>query len=96
MAYRLRLDRPVMIENTSSMDRPVAAQRNPRVLAGAAAGVVLLIGLAIAFPTIRRWSRAERAVDGSTLRLGTVTRGDLLRDLTGAQAEPAAHHAPHL
>jgi HlyD family secretion protein len=71
-----------MIENTSSMDRPAAAQRNPRVLAALAAGGVLLIGLAFAFPAIRRWSRAERAVDGSTIRLGTVTRGDLLRDLS--------------
>src|SRR3954452_14114412 len=71
-----------MIENTSSMDRPMAAKRNPRVLAAMAAGALLLIGLAFAFPAIRRWSRAERAVDGSTLRLGTVTRGDLLRDLS--------------
>jgi HlyD family secretion protein len=71
-----------MIENTSSMDRPVAGQRNPRVIAAIAAGVVLLIALAAAFPAIRRWSRAERAVDGSTLRFGTVTRGDLLRDLS--------------
>jgi HlyD family secretion protein len=71
-----------MIENTSSMDRPAAAQRNPRVLIAAAAGVVLVIIFVIAFPAMRRWSRAERAVDGSSLRFGTVTRGDLLRDLS--------------
>jgi HlyD family secretion protein len=71
-----------MIENTSSMDRPAVAQRNPRVLIAAAAGVVLLIVLAFAVPAMRRWSRAERAVDGSTIRTGTVTRGDLLRDIS--------------
>jgi len=84
-----------MIENSSSMDRPATAQRNPRVIAAVAAGVVLLIGLAFAFPAIRRWSSAERAVDGSTLRLGTVTRGDLLRDLS-VQGRVVASLSPTL
>ncbi|HEX7832477.1 MAG TPA: HlyD family efflux transporter periplasmic adaptor subunit [Thermoanaerobaculia bacterium] len=71
-----------MIENSSSMDRPAAAQRNPRVIAAAIGGVVLLIAIAFAFPAIRRWSRADKAVDASMLRYATVTRGDLLRDLS--------------
>ncbi|HEY2321463.1 MAG TPA: efflux RND transporter periplasmic adaptor subunit [Thermoanaerobaculia bacterium] len=72
-----------MIENTSSMDRPVVGQRNARLIAGGAiATVAVLVALIAAFPAIRRWSRAERAVDASTLRFGTVTRGDLLRDLS--------------
>jgi HlyD family secretion protein len=72
----------VMIQNSSSMDRPVVAQRNPRVLAMAIGGVVLLVAIAIAFPAIRRWSRADKAVDASLLRYAKVTRGDLLRDLS--------------
>ena len=70
-----------MIENTSSMDRAVVApQRNPRLIAAIAVGAIVL--LVAAFPTIRRWTAADRAVDASALRFGTVTRGDLLRDLS--------------
>jgi HlyD family secretion protein len=69
--------------NTSSMDRPVAAGRNPRTLALLAAGVgAVLILAAVLFPSIRRWASAEQAVDASTLRMAPVTRGDLLRDLS--------------
>ncbi|HEY2090896.1 MAG TPA: efflux RND transporter periplasmic adaptor subunit [Thermoanaerobaculia bacterium] len=85
-----------MIESSSSMDRPVVGQRNARLLAGGAiASVVVLILLAAAFPAIRRWSRAERAVDASTLRFGTVTRGDLLRDLS-VEAKVVAPLSPTL
>ena len=71
-----------MIHNSQSMDRPVTAQRSPRVIAAVVAGVVLLAVLAVAFPAILRWVRAEKAVDAKTVRLATVTRGDLLRDLS--------------
>jgi HlyD family secretion protein len=84
-----------MIENTSSMDRPAAAQRNPRLIAAGAAAVILLIALALAFPAIRRWSRADRAVDASTLRFAAVTRGDLVRDLS-VQARVVATLSPTL
>jgi HlyD family secretion protein len=72
-----------MIENASSMDRPVVGRRNARVIAGGAiASVAVVIVLIAAFPAMRRWSKADRAVDASTLRFATVTRGDLLRDLS--------------
>lgn len=76
------------------MDRAVApgsAFTRPRIIAG---GVVLvvLIGLAFAFPAIRRWSRADRAVDGSTLSIGIVTRGDLVRDISVQGRVVAALH----
>jgi HlyD family secretion protein len=83
-----------MIENTSSMDRAVApgsAFTRPRMIAGGAVLVVLL-ALAIAFPAIRRWSRADRVVDGSTLSIGTVTRGDLVRDVSVQGRVVAALH----
>lgn len=73
---------PVMIQNSSSMDRPVVAQRNPRVLAMAIGGVILLVAIVAAIPAILRWTRADKAVDASMLRYATVTRGDLLRDLS--------------
>jgi len=84
-----------MIQNSSSMDRPVAAQRNPRVVIAAIAGAGLLVLFAIASPALLRWARAERAVDASTLRLGTVVRGDLVRDLT-VQARVVASLSPTL
>lgn len=84
-----------MIENTSSMDRPVAARRNPRVLAAIAAAVVVAIVVAFAVPSVRRWARAERAVDASTIRYATVTRGDLVRDLS-VQARVVASLSPTL
>jgi HlyD family secretion protein len=83
-----------MIENASSMDRPVAARRNPRLLALAIlAGV--LIAAALVFPAFRRWTRADRAVDSSTLRFAVVTRGDLVRDLS-VQARVIASLSPTL
>jgi HlyD family secretion protein len=84
-----------MIQNTSSMDRPIAVQRTPRMLMTAGAAIGLLIALAIAFPAIRRWARADRAVDGSTLRFATVTRGDLVRDLS-VQGRVVASLSPTL
>lgn len=70
-----------MIQDTSSMDRPVVGTRGSRlaIYAGSALAVLLVLA-AVLYPSIRRWMRAERAVDATTLRLGVVKRGDLLRD----------------
>lgn len=84
-----------MILDSSSMDRPVAAQRNPRKIAAVVGGVVLLVILAIAFPSIRRWAKADRAVSSATMRFAKVTRGDLLRDLS-VQARVVASLSPTL
>ncbi len=77
------------------MDRPAAVQRNPRRIAAIAGGLVLLVIAAMAFPSIQRWARADRAVDAATLRFATVTRGDLLRDLS-VQARVVASLSPTL
>jgi HlyD family secretion protein len=81
-----------MIENTSSMDRQVVT-RSPRVpLAIAIAGAVVVVILIVSFPVLRRWWRAERSVDATMLRIGTVTRGDLQRDLSVQARVVAALH----
>jgi HlyD family secretion protein len=93
MAPPLRLATP-MIENASSMDRPVATPRRltrARIVALVVVGL-LLIGGAIAFPAIRRWSRADRAVDATAISIGTVTRGDLRRDVSVQGRVVAALH----
>jgi len=83
-----------MIENASSMDRPVSGPgrlTRARLIALAVVGLLLLLG-AIAFPAIRRWSRADRAVDATTISIGTVTRGDLRRDVSVQGRVVAALH----
>jgi HlyD family secretion protein len=72
-----------MIQDTSSMDRHVVVARTPRtmILIAVAVASVLVLS-AVLFPSVRRWARAEKAVDATTLRFGTVQRGDLLRDVS--------------
>lgn len=71
-----------MIQNASSMDRVVETRRKPRIIAASAGGAVLLVAIALVFPAARRWALADRAVDASTIRFATVTRGDLRRDIS--------------
>ena len=85
MAAHLLLCR-AMIDNVSSMDKVL---EKPRGLSrparfGVLAAIVCAIGALAAIPTVRRWSRADRSVAGSAIRVGTVTRGELIRD---AQAD---------
>jgi len=71
-----------MIQDTSSMDRPVVATRGPRTILFVSIAAALVILGVILFPALRRWMRAETAVDSTTVRVATVTRGDLQRDLS--------------
>jgi HlyD family secretion protein len=83
-----------MIENTSSMDRTVAAPRGltkPRAIALAIV-VAALIVIGFAFPSVRRWSNADRSIDATTLSIGSVTRGDLRRDVSVQGRVVAALH----
>ena len=76
------------------MDRVVAPGSGFTRARMIAAGVVLavIVALAFAFPAIRRWARADRAVDASTLSFGVVTRGDLVRDISVQGRVVAALH----
>jgi HlyD family secretion protein len=83
-----------MIENSSSMDRTVAAPkgltRNRAVLLGGT--IALAILAAVLFPSIRRWSNADRSVDATTMSIAAVTRGDLRRDVSVQGRVVAALH----
>lgn len=83
-----------MIDNSSSMDRTVAAPKGlTRGRAIALAGTIALAILAaILFPSIRRWSRADRSVDATTMSIAAVTRGDLRRDVSVQGRVVAALH----
>lgn len=65
------------------MDRPVVTGRTLRtsIVAAIAVGAIVILAVVL-FPSIRRWVRAEKSVDATTLRFGTVGRGDLLRDVS--------------
>ncbi len=73
-----------------AVDRPRGLTRRRWVLIGA--GLLALATLAALVPAMRRWASAERAVDGSRIRLGTVARGDLERDVAADGRIVAALH----
>src|SRR5256886_1652804 len=82
-----------MIENPSPMDRRIAAPRVPRVPAIAAAiAVAAILATIFLLPIARRWWRADRAVDATTIRTAIVTRGDLQRDISVQARVVAALH----
>ena len=73
-----------MILDAASMDRPVdPSVRNSRrtVIILIAAAVALIATVAL-YPLVHRWASTDRAVDSSTMRIATVTRGDLQRDVS--------------
>jgi HlyD family secretion protein len=82
-----------MIEDTSAVDRPVAASRSVtrRVLLTAAAALVLLVAVVVV-PSVSRWLTADRSVSLARVRLGTVVRGDLERDVSVQGRVIAAFH----
>ncbi len=81
MAFPLRQDGAEMIQETSTMDRAVGASgRFSRRQLFLVAGLALVVIVALALPAIRNWTRADRAVDSSTVRIAVVSRGDLHRE----------------
>ena len=83
-----------MIRDASSMDRPVdkirglSAQNRLWLIAALA----LLLILAVLYPSIRRWAQSETSIAISRVRIGTVTRGDLVRDVSVEGRIVAAFH----
>lgn len=83
-----------MIQDADSMDQIVAKgpglSRRIKILSGATA--LSLLCLFLLWPSLRRWSSAEESIDLSRLRLATVTRGDLERDVAAEGRVVAANH----
>ncbi len=78
----LERDKMVKIQDTSATD-VIITRRGPKratVVAGVIGGL-LIVGVALAWPSIKRWSGTERSFDRSRLRFAQVTRGTLVRDL---------------
>jgi len=70
-----------VIRDTSTMDRVVERPTRSRRLVLVAIVVAVVAVVALALPAARRWMSSERTVDASQLRFGTVTRGDLVREV---------------
>lgn|SRR6185369_9924565 len=82
-----------MIQETDTMDRIVqkpGISRRAKITLGAAAALLLSAGLL--WPSVRRWSQAEESVDLSRLRVATVGRGDLVREISAQGRVVAANH----
>ncbi len=83
-----------MIDNLSTMDKPVEKPGgiSRRMFLLAIAVGIVLVGTLLLMPTIRRWSRADRSVDASRIRIGSVTRGILVRDASAEGKIVASLH----
>ena len=83
-----------MIEETGAMDQVLPRQRglSRRTKLMLMAAGALVLGLALLWPAVRRWSRAERSVDLARLQVATVVRGDLERDVAAQGRIVAANH----
>jgi len=83
-----------MIQQTDSMDvileKPTGLSRRSKILIGAA--VVLILASIPLWPALQRWSRADQSVDLARLRIASVTRGDLERDVAAEGRIVAANH----
>ena len=83
-----------MIRDASSMDRPIdkgrGLTRQARIWLGAS--IALLLVVAVLFPSIKRWIQSETSIAISRVRIGTVTRGDLIRDVSVEGRIVAAFH----
>ena len=83
-----------MIRDASSMDRPVDRGRGPsrKTKLWLAVAVAAILVMAVLFPSIRRWAQSETSIATSRIRIGTVTRGDLVRDVSVEGRIVAAFH----
>lgn len=83
-----------MIHQTESMDQILqkapGLSRRSKVLLGAAGALILAVVLA--WPFVQRWASAEQSIDLSRLRVASVTRGDLERDVAAQGRIVAANH----
>lgn len=70
------------IMDTTGQDRVIAPKKTKKFWIVLLAVGVLVIGAAVFSPTLKRWSSADTSFDRDRLRFATVSRGNLVRDLS--------------
>lgn len=84
------------IADTSGQDITLAPRSNTRKYwLPVTAMLVLFVLIGLATPAVSRWSNAEITVSAERLRIGTVQRGDFVRDLA-IQGQVVAAVSPRL
>jgi HlyD family secretion protein len=83
-----------MIRGTEAMDQTIERRPGPGRVGRwlAAAAVALAAAALVGWPAVRRWARAEQSVGLERLRLATVERGGLERDVAVEGRIVAANH----
>ena len=71
------------ISDTSAQDVQIAPSRpRKRLLIAGASAVLVVSSLLLAAPWVERWANAAVSVPYDRIRTATVTRGDLVRDVS--------------
>ena len=84
------------IADTSGQDISLAPPKNTKKYGLMVAGILALLVLAgLVSPAIGRWSNAEITVSAERLRIGTVERGNFVRDLS-VQGQVVAAISPKM
>ena len=81
-----------MLQDGASTDVAVKKGRRKWMVVGLALLALGSVAAAYLYPSLSRWASASRSIDMSRLRLGQVTRGDLLRDVPAQGRIVAADH----
>lgn len=73
-----------MIQSANPMDRPIekSGRFSTRQKVWMGIGLALLIAGGAIFPSMRRWAVSEASIDIDRVRIGTVSRGELIRDVS--------------
>ena len=73
-----------MIQSANSMDRPIekSGRFSLKQKVWLGIGLVALLAGGAVFPSLKRWAVSETSIDIDRIRIGEVSRGDLIRDVS--------------
>lgn len=73
-----------MIQSADSMDRPIekSGRFTARQKVWLGIGLLALVAGGALYPSLKRWAVSETSIDIDRIRIGEVTRGDLIRDVS--------------
>ncbi len=69
-------------QDGSSTDRTIAGRTGRKLLISIPVLLLLGLGFTFLYPSLSNWASTDRSLNAARLRLGLVTRGDLVRDVS--------------